>query len=112
MIAWLPSTSWVSALPMSCRNAQRLISVGLDAEFGGHHAGDVRGLDQVAEDVLPVAGAVLQPAQRRHQPLVEIGDADVGERVARGAQAQLVDLDLALLVGLLDAVRVDPAVER
>ena len=84
----------------------------LDAELGGHHPGDVGGLDQVAEHVLAVAGAVLQPAEGGQQPLVEIGDADIGERVAGRAQAQLVDLELALLVGLLDAVRVDAAVEH
>ena len=83
----------------------------LDAQLGGHDAGDVRGLDEVSEHVLAVAGAVLEPAECRQQPLVEIGDADVGEGVAGGAQAQLVDLGLALLVGLLDAVRVDAAVE-
>ncbi len=52
---------------------------------------------QVAEHVLPVAGAVLQPAQGGDQPLVQVGDADVGQRVAGRPQAQLVDLDLRLV---------------
>ena len=95
---------------MSCRNAQRLTSVGLEPELGGHQPGDVRSLEQVAEHVLPVAGAVAQPAQDRPQPLVEVMDADLGQRVVGGAQAELVDLGAAVLVGVLDAVRVDPAV--
>ena len=36
--AWLPSTSWVSALPMSCRNAHRLISGAVQPQLGGHDA--------------------------------------------------------------------------
>ena len=64
MIAWLPSTSWVSALPMSCRKARARHRVDVEPELGGHHAGDVRGLDEVREHVLAVGGAVLQPAER------------------------------------------------
>ena len=37
---------------------------GVDAELDGHAAGDVRGLDEVAEHVLPVGRAVLQPADQ------------------------------------------------
>ena len=65
----------------------------------------------MTEHVLAVAGAVLQASQRGQEPLVEIGDADVGQRVARRSQAQLLDFDLALLVGLFDAVRVDAPVQ-
>ena len=37
--------------------------------------GDVRGLDQVLEHVLPVRGAVAQPAEQRDQLRVDVGDA-------------------------------------
>jgi hypothetical protein len=36
----------------------------VQAQFAGHHAGDVRRLDQVLEHVLPVAGPVAQPSQQ------------------------------------------------
>ena len=110
--AWLPSTSWVSALPMSCRNAHRLISGDVEPQLGGHDAGDVRGLDQVLEHVLAVRRAVAQPAEQRHQLGVDVGDADLDQRVLGRALAQPLDLVPGRLEDLLDAVRVDPPVEH
>ena len=73
-------------------------------------AGDVRGLDQMAEHVLAVGGAVLQPADQGDQLGVQVGDPDVEQRVLGGPPAEHLDLVAGPLVGLLDAVRVDPAV--
>jgi hypothetical protein len=80
------------------------------AQLAGHHAREVRGLDQVAKDVLPVGGAVAQPAEEVDQFRVHVGDAQLDQRVLAGALAQLLDLGLAPLVGVLDPLRVDPAV--
>ncbi len=41
---------------------------------------------------------------------VHVGDAEVNERVLAGPDAQILDRHPALLVGLLDPLRVDPAV--
>ena len=83
---------------MSCRKAHRLISVDVDAELGGHHAGQVRGLHQVLEHVLAVRRAVAQPAEQGHQLRVHVGDADLDQRVLAGPDAQPLHLRLALLV--------------
>ena len=85
----------------------------LDAEFGGHDAGDVRGLDEVAEHVLAVAGAVLQPA--RASAAGARRDRGCRRRPGRRAAARRHSSStsaLLLLVDLLDAVRVDATVER
>ena len=95
---------------MSCRNAARLHWRDIEPQLGGHQPGDVCGLDQVLEHVLPVRRPVAQAAEDRDQGRVEVGDADLGERVLRGAQAKLLDLGLAPLVDLLDPGGVDAAV--
>ena len=79
-------------------------------ELAGHHARDVGRLDQVPEHVLPVGGAVPEPAQQVDQLRVHVGDAELDQGVLTGPPAQLLDLGLAPLVGVLDSLRVDPAV--
>ena len=84
----------------------------IEPQLGGHDPGDVAGLDQVLEHVLAVARAVAQAAEQRDQLRVQVGDADLDQRVLRRALAQPLDLGLRLFVDLFDAVRVDPAVEH
>ena len=72
----------------------------------------MRRLDEVLEHVLAVAGAVAQPAEQRDQLGVHLGDADLDQGVLAGPDAQRLDLDLGPLVLLLDALRVDAAVEH
>ena len=74
--------------------------------------GQVSGFDEVLEHVLAVRRPVAQPAEQRHDLGVHRGDADLDQRVFAGPRAQLLDLRHAALVDLLDAVRVDPAVEN
>ena len=81
------------------------------AELAGHHAGDVGGLDQVLEHVLAVRGAVAEPAEQVGELGMQVGDGQVHERVLARLDAELLDLRLAPLVGLLDALRVDPPVQ-
>ena len=76
----------------------------------GHAAGDVRGLDQMAQHVLAVGRAVLEPADEGDQLRVQVGDPDGQHGVLGGPLAEHLDLVAGPLVGLLDAVRVDPAV--
>jgi hypothetical protein len=71
----------------------------------------VSGLDEMLEDVLTVGRAVPQPAEQSDELGVDLGDTDLHERVLSGTQAELVDLNPAAFVDLLDAVWVDPAVE-
>src|SRR5580704_2777617 len=82
----------------------------VDPQLAGHHARDVRRLDQVAQDVLAVGGAVPQPAEEADELFVHLGDAELDQRVLARPLAQLLDLGLAALVGVLDPLRVDAAV--
>jgi hypothetical protein len=59
----------------------------VQAQFGGHDPGDVRGLQQVLEHVLPVAGAVAQPTHQHHEFRVQVGDAHLDQRVLGGPPA-------------------------
>ena len=79
-------------------------------QLAGHDAGDVRALDQVRQDVLAVGGAVAEPAEQGDQLGVHVGDAELGHGVLAGPLAEQLDLGLAAVVGLLDPLRVDPAV--
>ena len=79
-------------------------------QLAGHHAGDVRRLDQVPEHVLPVGGAVAQAAQEVDEFRVHLGDAQLDQGILAGPLAQLLDLGLAALVGVLDPLRVDAPV--
>ena len=79
-------------------------------QLAGHHAGDVRRLDQVPEHVLPVGGAVAQAAQQVDEFRVHLGDAQLDQRVFAGPLAQLLDLGLTALVSVLDPLRVDAPV--
>src|ERR1700761_1520032 len=88
-----------------------LHQASVQAQFAGHHAGDVRRLDQVLEHVLPVAGAVAQPAEQAHQLGVHAGDPQLDQGVLTGPDAQLLDFGLAALVGFLDALGMDAAVQ-
>ena len=81
-------------------------------QLGGHDAGQVGALDQVLEHVLPVAGAVAQPAEQGDHLGVHLGDADLDQRVFAGADAERLDRDLGPLVLLLDALRMDAPVEH
>ena len=80
-------------------------------ELAAHHPGDVRRLDQVLEHVLAVRGAVAQPPEQISQLRVHVGDPDVHERVLARPHAERLDLRLAALVGFLDPLRVDPAIQ-
>src|ERR687897_3265708 len=80
------------------------------AQLGGHDAGQVGGLDQVAEHVLAVGGTVLEPPQHPDQLGVQVGDADLQAGVLAGPAALALDLLLGPVVGLLDPGRVDAAV--
>ena len=87
-----PSTSWVTALPMSCRNAPRLASAGSTPSSAAMRGGDVGGLDQVPEHVLAVRRPVLQPPQDLDHLGVDVGDADLGHGVLARPLDLLLDL--------------------
>ena len=109
-IAWEPSTSWVSALPMSCRKAPRTHDRPVDAQLVGQQPRRVAGLDQVGQHVLPVRRPVAQPAHGEHELGVQVGDAHLEARVLPRRAAQPLHLLDAALVDLLDPGGVDPAV--
>ncbi len=91
----------------------RLARSARQPQLGGHDPGEVGGLDEVLEDVLPVAGAVAQPAEQRDHLGVHLGDADLDQRVLPSAYARAPRRpDLGPLVLLLDALRMDAAVEH
>ena len=82
----------------------------LEPQLTGHHAGDVRGLDQVPQHVLAVRRAVTKAAEQRDELGVHVGDAELDQRVLAGPVAQLLDLSFAQLVGVLDPLRVNTPV--
>ena len=51
MMAWLPSTSWVTATDV-VQECTTFDHRGVEPDLGGQGAGDVRGLDQMPQDVL------------------------------------------------------------
>src|SRR5580765_3346842 len=93
MMACEPSTSCVTALPMSCRNAPRFVMAG-STPISLAIADATCGLDEVLEDVLPVGGPVLQPPEQLDHLGVDVGDADVGDGVLARTADLLVDLPL------------------
>jgi hypothetical protein len=80
-------------------------------QLTGHHPRDVRGLDQVAKHVLAVGGAVPQAAEEVDELRVHVGEAELDQRVLACPLAQLLDLRPAPLVGVLDPLGVDAAVQ-
>ncbi len=62
MAGWPPSTSWSIALPMSWRIAASPGEIAVEAQFVGDHLAEVGHFDGVAQDVLAVAGAVVESA--------------------------------------------------
>ena len=86
-------------------------------ELGGHDAAQVDDLERVLEDVLPVARAVAEAAQRAHELLVELAAVRLEHRLLAGLHDVLLELGLRLVVHLLDprgmdAAVLDQAVER
>ncbi|NJK33378.1 MAG: hypothetical protein HC927_13805, partial [Deltaproteobacteria bacterium] len=57
---------------------------GVEPEFAGHEAADVGDLDAVLEDVLAVAGAIVQAAHDIEDFLVDAGELGVGGGVLAG----------------------------
>ena len=62
------------------------------------------------QDVLPVAGAELQPAEQLHQLRVQRVHVGLEQRLLALLHDVVVDLGLGLVVGLLDPGRVDAPV--
>ena len=56
----------------------------VDSQLAGHHAGDVRGLDQVPEHVLAIGGAVPQAAEEIDEFGVHVGDAQLDQGFLAG----------------------------
>jgi hypothetical protein len=82
----------------------------VEPDLLGHHPGQVRGLQQVFQHVLPVRRAVAQLTEEGDQLGCEVGDAHLDHGVLACSQAAAVDLVGRAGAGLLDPARVDPAV--
>lgn len=127
---WRPPPPWAprSASPGRCRSPRGFLHLpvhaladvveepgppgqsGVQAELRRHDPGEVGHLDGVLEDVLAVAGAEVEPAQK----LDEAGLQAHHPRLQGRLLPALVDEGLHLLLGLLhhllNAARVDAAV--
>ena len=95
---------------MSCSSAARRAVFGARAQLVGDHRRQARDLDRVAQHVLAVARAELQPAEQLHQLGVHRVHVRLEQRLLALLHHVVVDLGLGLVVGLLDARRVDAAV--
>jgi hypothetical protein len=80
------------------------------AELLGHHRGQPRALDGVGEHVLAVARAELQAPERADDLAVQALDVAVEGGLLAGLDEARLELGLRLVVGLLDARRVDAPV--
>ena len=101
MIACEPSTSWVTALPMSWSNAPRFgtaKSMPSSAAIAAAMCAD----STVLGHVLPVRRAELQPPEQPDHLRVQVRDAGVEHRLLAGAPDLLVDLLLRAFEHLLD----------
>ena len=95
---------------MSCSSAARAAVLRLRAELVGHHRRQQRALDGVREHVLAVARAELQAPERLDDLGVQALHAGLERRVLAGLLQERLELGLRLVVGLLDARRVDAPV--
>ena len=108
--AWGPSTSWSTALPMSCRRPP-ILAIWMSApSSAAMTAAEAARLDDVVQHVLAVARAVLEPAEELDDLRRQAGHAGfVGGGLA-GLADDEVDLGARLVDDLLDAAGVDAAV--
>ena len=83
---------------------------GVDAQFAGHHAGDVRDLNRMLQHVLAVAGAVAQAAERFDQLGMDAVDTGFkGGAFALGFD-DLLHLTAGFFHHFLDACRMDASI--
>src|SRR2546422_3081334 len=82
------------------------------AGLGREHPRDVGDLDGVAQHVLPVRGAEVQPPEQLHEVRMQPADADLVDRGFGSLLHDLVDLSPRLRDHLLDARGVDASVDE
>ena len=82
------------------------------ADLGGEGGGELGGLHEVLEHVLPVGRAQAQPTQRADERRVQPAHAGALGGVVPGRVGALVGAGERLGVGLLDALRVDATVRH
>ena len=87
----------IDGLAQIVKQTGPLGSLHIGTQLGGHHAGNVGHLDGVLQNVLAIAGAVMETAQHLHQLGVEVADA----ALEHGALALGLDGGLHLTAGLL-----------
>ena len=81
------------------------------ADLRGEHGGDVRHLDRVVQDVLPVRCAILHPSEHVDELRRKPGQPGLQHGALAGLADAVVDLRLRLLDDLLDAAGMDSAVD-
>ena len=82
------------------------------ADLRGERSGELRGLHEVLQHVLPVGRAQAQPAQRADERRVQPADPGALGGVVPGGVGALVGAGERLGVGLLDPLRVDATVRH
>ena len=87
----------------ACRNR-------IEAEFAGHHAGNVCHLDGVLQDVLTITGAVAQAAENLDQLRMNAVDAGLEGSTLAFALDDLLHLAASLVNHFLNAGRMDTTV--
>ena len=87
----------------ACRNR-------IEAEFAGHHAGNVCHLDGVLQDVLTITGAVAQAAENLDQLRMNAVDAGLEGSTLAFALDDLLNLTASLVNHFLNASRMNTTV--
>ena len=101
--AWGPSTSWLTALPMSCSSVAAARGLDRGAELARRSSpASFDALDQVVEDVLAVGGAGSAAARGARAAPDRSRARRPRARRARPPRRSRLDLGLGVLVGLLD----------
>ncbi|CAN4072520.1 choloylglycine hydrolase, partial [Dysosmobacter welbionis] len=85
-------------------------SLDIRTQLGGHHAGDVADLDGVLQDVLAVAGPVVEAAQHLHQLWVQVPHAALEHGALTLCLDGVLHFPACLLHHLLNVGGMDAAV--
>ena len=100
----------VDGLADVVQQAAHLGDLDVRSDFSGDDGGETARLDGMEQDVLSVAGPVLQPAEQLHDLRRQSGHAGIVGRLFAGLPNDEVDLRARLRDDLLDAAGVDPPV--
>ena len=82
----------------------------IGSHFSRQNAGEIGGINAVLQDILPIAGTILQTAKRLDQFRIHTADAAFHDSLFTGFTDRLIHFFLRLCHDLFDAGRMDTAI--